>query len=168
TKLKETLLERPHGHLLISGDILSGTENVFATTNWMFGVFQSHIVLGNTNIQKLNNDLRNPLNLQRISGLRIYIKEQSGLKLLAVPSIYEMGVNYAKWVYKLKDDILTVRSFVKQDAFGTRLEITSEKGIQYDFVVTNQLTLGDNEYVRDITASLSGNKVLFTVEDNDF
>jgi len=168
TKLKETLLERPHGHLLISGDILSGTERVFATTNWMFGVFQSHIVLGNTNIQKLNNDLRNPLNYRRISGLRIYLKDQNKLKLLAVPSLYEMGVNYAKWVYKLKDDTLTVRSFVKKDAFGTRLEVKSEKGLKYDFVLTNQLTLGDNEYIRDIEGIVEGNKVLFKADNNDF
>src|SRR5690606_29257181 len=34
--------------------------------------------------------------------------------------------------------------------------------------ITNQLTLGDNEYVRDIEASVQGNKILFSADNNDF
>ena len=64
------MVERPHGHLLISGDLLSGEDQTFATTNWMFGVFSSHVVLGNTNIQKLTGNVRNHLNLNKISGFK--------------------------------------------------------------------------------------------------
>src|SRR5690606_9809091 len=168
TKHKELMVERPHGHLLISGKLLSGTEDVFATTNWMFGVFQSHIVLGNTNIQKLNNDLRNPLNLQKISGLRIYIRENNTYQLLGIPSVYEMGSNYAKWIYQLNDDILTIKTFVELNQFGQRLEIESSKNKTYDFVLTNQLALGDNEYIRDINLKVEPKTVTITVLDNDF
>ena len=38
-KQKELLVERQHGHLMIHGDINHVSENVMATTNWMFGVF---------------------------------------------------------------------------------------------------------------------------------
>lgn len=168
TDKKEASVERQHGHLLISGDLLSGTEHTLATTNWMFGVFASHIVLGNTNIQKLNNDLRNPLNLQKISGLRIYIKNADELTLLGVPNLYEMGINYAKWIYKLKDDTLIITSHVKLNDFGQRLFIHSVQNKTYDFVLTNQLVLGSNEYERDIETIVDGNSILFKMDTNDF
>lgn len=168
TYQKELLVERQHGHLLISGDLLSGKELTMASTNWMFGVFASHIVLGNTNIQKLNNDLRNPLNLQKISGLRIYLKKNDTYCLLAIPSIYEMGINYTKWIYELENDTLTVTSHVKLDSFQQRLTIHSQKGLQYDMLVTNQLAMGGNEYERDVVTKINGDTITLTFESNDF
>ncbi len=168
TYQKELLVERQHGHLLISGDLLSGKELTMASTNWMFGIFASHIVLGNTNIQKLNNDLRNPLNLQKISGLRIYLNKNETYYLLAIPSIYEMGINYTKWIYELENDTLTVISHVKLDSFQQRLTIQSKNGLQYDILITNQLAMGGNEYERDVVAKISGDIITLTFETNDF
>lgn len=58
---------------MISGDLLhAGTT--MAVTNFMNGVFASRIVIGNTNFHILNGDLRNQLDVETISGLRIYLK----------------------------------------------------------------------------------------------
>lgn len=165
---KELMVERPHGHLLLSGELLSGSEKNFASTNWMFGVFASHIVLGNTNIQKLNNDLRNPLNLQKISGLRIYIKKDDAYHLLGVPSLYEMGLNYTRWIYVLEHDEITVTAFVGLNAFAQEITISSKQGHPYDIVITNQLAMGDNEYQRDVETKVDDTLIELTFETNDF
>ncbi|MFA7376206.1 MAG: hypothetical protein WCZ13_01765, partial [Acholeplasmataceae bacterium] len=67
-KEKERLVERPHGHLILHGDLLHASENVMATTNFIYGVFNSHVVLGNTNFHKLTGDVRSFLNVTKISG----------------------------------------------------------------------------------------------------
>lgn len=168
TKEKEKLIERPHGHLLISGDLLSGEDKTFATTNWMYGVFSSHVVLGNTNIQKLTGDVRNHLNVSKISGLRIFVKLGHSYKLLGTPNIYEMGVHYAKWIYQLEDDQLIITSHVKLTEWVQRLQITSLAGKTYDFILTNQIVLGDSEYQRDIHVNIEDNSALITMDDNGF
>jgi len=168
TDLKERLVERQHGHLLISGDLLSGKELTFATTNWMFGVFSSHVVLGNTNIQKLTGDLRNPLNLHRISGLRMFVEIDGKEYLLATPNVYEMGIHYTRWIYQLKDDQLIVTMHVKLNAYVQRLHVTSLSGKTYNFKLINQLVLGDSEYQRDFNLNVIKDSVLITAEDNGF
>lgn len=168
TDIKERLVERQHGHLLISGDLLSGKELTLATTNWMFGVFSSHVVLGNTNIQKLTGDLRNPLNLHRISGLRMFVEVDGKDYLLATPNIYEMGINYTKWIYQLKDDQLIVTMHVKLKSYVQRLHVTSLSGKTYNFKLINQLVLGDSEYQRDFNTTVTKDSVLITADDNGF
>lgn len=164
---KERLVERQHGHLLISGDLLSGKENTFASTNWMFGVFSSHVVLGNTNIQKLSGDLRNPLNLHKLAGLRIFIKENDKFKLFATPNVYEMGINYARWIYNYQGDIITVTASLKLNEWVHRLTIESELNKPYDFVITNQLVFGDHEYQRDFNVKIDKNSASLEAKDNN-
>lgn len=168
TDTKERLVERQHGHLLISGDLLSGEEKTFATTNWMFGVFSSHVVLGNTNIQKLTGDLRNPLNLHRISGLRMFIEIDGKDYLLATPNVYEMGINYTRWIYQLKDDQIIITMHVKLNAYVQRLHVKSLNGKTYNFKLINQLVLGDSEYQRDFNLNVTKDSVLITADDNGF
>lgn len=168
TREKERMVERPHGHLLVSGDLLSGEDQTFATTNWMFGVFSSHVVLGNTNIQKLTGDVRNHLNLNKVSGLRILIKINDAYHMLGTPNIYEMGINYVKWIYQLSDDQLIVTAFVKLDEWVQRLKIESLNRKTYDFKLINQLVLGDSEYQRDIHVHKDNYSATIKVDDNPF
>ena len=150
-KRKELLVERPHGHLMIHGDLKNASENVMATTNFMFGLFNSHVVLGNTSFNKFLGDLRNPLNVQKISGQRIYIKLDNTFYLLGLPSLYEMGGTTTKWVYVLPTDTITVTCYVDIDYLVQTLTFDSERKITYDIIVTQQVLMGVNEYVDDIT-----------------
>jgi cellobiose phosphorylase len=150
-KRKELLVERPHGHLMIHGDLKNASENVMATTNFMFGLFNSHVVLGNTSFNKFLGDLRNPLNVQKVSGQRIYIKLENTYQLLGLPSLYEMGGTTTKWIYVLPNDTITVSSFVDIDNPVQTLLIESEKNKVYDFIVSQQILMGVNEYVDDIS-----------------
>ncbi|KFZ26697.1 MAG: hypothetical protein KQ78_01014 [Candidatus Izimaplasma bacterium HR2] len=145
---KELIVERPHGHLMIHGDIERASENVMATTNFMFGVFNSHIVLGNTTFNKFLGDVRNPLNIQKISGQRIYIYIDGEYKILGLPSYYDMGATSTTWTYVLDDDILKISSFVDIKETTERLIFSSNKS--YDIIISQQVVMGSEENLYDI------------------
>ena len=168
TRKKESLVERQHGHLLISGDLLAGEDKTFASTNWMYGVFSSHVVLGNTNIQKLTGDVRNPLNIHRISGLRMFVEMAGRYQLLATPNLYEMGVNYARWIYQLEDDQIIVTAHVKLKDYVHRVSFKSLTGKTYNVIAMNQLVFGDHEYQRDFNIAIDGQEAILTADNNAF
>lgn len=143
---KERLVERPHGHMLLNGDSLFVRDNILSSTNYIFGVFNCHVVVGNTNFHKFLSNIRNPLNVKKITGQRLFVKINDEYKLLGVPSVYELGLNYAKWVYKFDDDILTITSMIAYDRPEQILLVESEKGKKYQFLLTNHLVLGSSEY----------------------
>ncbi|MDF2699476.1 MAG: cellobiose phosphorylase [Haloplasmataceae bacterium] len=160
-KAKETLVERPHGHILITGNNLLIKNDIIASTNFMFGVFNSHIVVGNSNFHKFTTNIRNPLNVARISGQRILVEIDGVYQLLGVPSIYELGVNYTKWIYKLSNDIITITSSVLVDSPQLILDIQSLNGIKYNYIVTNHIVLGPNEYEYPFEVNIKENVLEF-------
>lgn len=144
-KEKETAMERAHGHILLSGTELNVEHPIMSTTVYMYGLFNSQIVLGNTSMNKLMSNSRNSLNTMKQSGQRIYIKDGEKWRILTMPSAFEMGLNNATWYYKLEDDIITVRTFTVCDTREVRTEVMSLKGIKRTFAVTNQLVMNDDE-----------------------
>jgi 1,2-beta-oligoglucan phosphorylase len=160
-KEKELLVERPHGHLMIHGDIKHVSENVMATTNFMFGLFNSHLVLGNTSFNKFLGDLRNPLNLHKISGTRIYVKIEDTYQLLGLPSYYEIGATTSRWFYKLDQDVLIVDVIVDIDDNHQALRFYSESKKKYEVIVSSQILMGVNEYSYDIEYQRNGNDLIF-------
>jgi len=160
-KQKELLVERPHGHLMIHGDLTHVSEQVMATTNFMFGLFNSHLVLGNTSFNKMLGDSRNPLNVQKISGQRIYVRTNDTYHVLGIPSYYEMGGATTKWFYQLNDDAIIVEVFVDINFSHQALRIYSEKGTSYDFAITQQLLMGVNEHAYDIEYEREEQTLLF-------
>ncbi|PKK87055.1 MAG: cellobiose phosphorylase, partial [Tenericutes bacterium HGW-Tenericutes-8] len=153
-------------HLMVHGDLLHVSENVMATTNFMFGVFGSHIVLGNTSFNKFLGDIRNPLNVQKISGQRIYIKKDGVYKILSVPSYYEMGGTSTRWYYELDDDSIIVDVFVDINHAVENLRIYSVKGRAYDILITQQILTDVNEYMGDISYHVSEDKVVFNLSSD--
>ncbi|MFH0767469.1 MAG: cellobiose phosphorylase, partial [Bacillota bacterium] len=158
---KELLVERPHGHIMIHGDLMHVSDDVMATTNFMFGVFNSHVVLGNTSFNKLLGDTRSPLNIQKISGQRIYLKYHGSYLLLGLPSYYDIGVATARWVYILDHDVITIDAIVDINHMQQSLYFTSEKGLLYDIIVTQQIVMGVNEYAYDLDLTVDGKTVKF-------
>ncbi len=160
-KQKELLVERPHGHIMVHGNLMHATEEVMATTNFMVGVFNSHVVLGNTSFNKFIGNTRNPLNVQKISGQRIYIKRQGAYYLLGLPSYYDMGGATTRWSYILDDDILTVDVIVDIDTTQQSLIISSKNHIHYEFIITHQVVMGVNEYSYDLDYTFENHVVNF-------
>jgi len=159
---KELMVERPHGHLMVHGDLLHVSDQVMATTNFMYGLFNSHVVLGNTSFNKFLGDSRNPLNVQKISGQRIYLKIHGKYFILGLPSYYEMGATITKWVYLLDDDDeITITTAVHMHENEETLTISSKKNLLYDMIIVSQIVMGTNEYLYDISYEINENQLIF-------
>ncbi|TVP87406.1 MAG: cellobiose phosphorylase [Alkalicoccus sp.] len=144
--IKEEQMERPHGHIILSGKTHAADRSVITTTSYMYGLFNSQMAVGNTSFHKLMTNARNPLNIPKTSGQRLYIKAADGWRLLTMPSLFEMGFNYATWYYKLGEDMLTITVFTKKEREEVQLDVSSRKGITYRFLITSQLSMHNHEY----------------------
>ncbi|WP_019911288.1 GH36-type glycosyl hydrolase domain-containing protein [Paenibacillus sp. HW567] len=145
-KDKELLVERPHGHILMSGDNARLNPEVLTTTSYMYGIFNSQVVVGNTNMNKMMSNARNALNVYKTSGQRIYVQTEGQYHLLTMPSLFEIGFNYVRWYYKTASDTLVITNYTTMDAPEIRLHVRSANGIAYRFLITNQITMNVAEY----------------------
>jgi len=157
---KEKLVERPHGHILLAGHNDAVRKDLLASTNYIMGVFSSQTVLGNTSFNKLNSVCRNGLNVQKTTGQRVMVRRGSEYKLLTMPSLYEMGMNYSRWLYKLDDDILEFRVYTHLEQPVLDFEFFSHRCIPYDLVVYNQLCSAPGEYDAPLNYSCEGNTLI--------
>ncbi|UKS27160.1 cellobiose phosphorylase [Paenibacillus sp. HWE-109] len=145
-KEKELLVERPHGHILMTGDNARMNEHVLTTTSYMYGIFNSQLVVGNTSANKILTNARNALNVLKTSGQRIYIELHNKFRMLTMPSMYEIGFNYVRWTYKTADDTIIVTNLTTLDTPEVHLTVQSASGAPYRYLVTNQVTMNNNEY----------------------
>ncbi|MDR0299200.1 MAG: cellobiose phosphorylase [Streptococcaceae bacterium] len=146
SQAKELLVEREHGEIFLSGNSMSINKRGLATSSFIYGLFNAHIVIGNTTMNKLLSNQRDHLNLSQISGQRIFVKRGDKYQLLGLPSLFEMGYNFARWIYVLDDNTLTVTNFLASDEASLQLEVHSESGKVYDFLITNQVIMDEKEY----------------------
>lgn len=163
-KEKEVLMERPHGHILFSGAHLTVDESILTTTSYMYGVFNSQVVMGNTSNNKFISNVRNGLNIAKTAGQRLYVELNGTFHLLTMPSAFEMGFNYALWYYKIHDDVLKIKNYTTIDGPELFLEVESEKGKAYHFILTTQVTMNENENTVPYSLSKQGNQLQFRPE----
>ncbi|WP_075589628.1 1,2-beta-oligoglucan phosphorylase [Listeria monocytogenes] len=164
---KEAELERPHGSILLDKVDVLNPEATLSATTYMYGAFLSQLVAGNTNMNKWNSHARNPLNILQTSGLRIYIELDSELRLLGVPSVWETSTNYSTWYYQWNDDLITVKTTLTAESKEAFVTVHSEKGRSYKLVLTNQVTMGTNEYDTTVKKEVKeGIVTYFPAEDS--
>lgn len=145
-KAKEVVQERPTGHIMRSGRDLLPSDDILSVTAWMFGVFGSQVTIGNTSFNKLLGVCRNPLNVLKASGQRIFVRTERGYQLLGLPSAFEMGPNGARWIYQDDRYSVTIRVETSLDAPVCRLIVDVERGGPLQFLVSHNVVLGENEY----------------------
>ena len=160
-KEKELQVERTHGHILLSGESLTVTEEVMTTTSYMYGVFNAQVAVGNTTMNKMMSNVRNSLNVMKTSGQRIYVDTGSGYQLLTIPSMFEMGFNYVRWYYKTADDTLIITNFTTTKSPDVTLHVTSKSGKVYGFLMTNQITMNEKEYEVPFEMAMDGQTLVF-------
>ncbi|WP_430790612.1 GH36-type glycosyl hydrolase domain-containing protein [Virgibacillus flavescens] len=163
-KEKEQRVERPHGHILMSGQNDKLKEDTITTTSFMYGIFNSQLTIGNTSMNKMLSNVRNPLNIMKTSGQRIYVELDNTYHLLTMPSMFELGFNYARWYYKTDDDMLIITNFTTVDTPYVQLQVKSASGKAYNYVVTNQVTMNNNEYEQPFQMKKAGNTLTFTAD----
>lgn len=144
-KEKEIRQERATGHILLSGMDLTVDNPPMSSTVYMYGLFNSQIVLGNTSMNKLMSNSRNSLNVQKLSGQRMYLKKGNFWHNLGMPSAFEMGLNSATWYYKFKDDFLTITTYSYANGHEIRTIFKSKNHIKYTVAITNHLLMGAEE-----------------------
>ncbi|MEO1782804.1 GH36-type glycosyl hydrolase domain-containing protein [Enterococcus diestrammenae] len=142
---KELQMERSHGHILLSGEELTADTPLMSTTVYMFGLFNSQIVLGNTNVNKLMSNSRNSLNAMTHSGQRIYLKDGGKWHLLGLASAFEMGLNSATWYYVYQGDLLTITTYTVAAGREIRTRFTSRNQRSYQLLLTNHFIMGAGE-----------------------
>ncbi|WP_245208027.1 GH36-type glycosyl hydrolase domain-containing protein [Sediminibacillus dalangtanensis] len=163
-KRKETMVERPHGHILMSGENHMVRDDNLSTTSYMYGIFNSQLAIGNVNMNKMMTNARNPLNVAKVPGQRIYIELEGCYRLLAMPSLFEVGFNYARWYYKLENDVIIITNFTTVDSKQVQLDVASQSGKNYRYLVTNQLTMQNNEYEVPFHYEVDNQTVTFTAD----
>lgn len=169
TKDKELLTERPHGTILITPPDQHSVNNaLISTTQYMYGIFNSHVVTGNTDLHKLLSTPRGSLNLLKNSGQRLYIRLGDTYRLLNLPGLFEMGMNYTRWYYKIDNDILCVTAYAAAQSPDLVLEVCSKNDITYDFILTSQLVMGNNEYTNDVSCKPIEQGFRFTLDSQTY
>ncbi len=151
---KERLVERPHANILLAGESDFIREDLLTTTNRMHGVFHSHVALGNTSFNLMVSACRNALNVQKLSGQRVYLRRPGEKwRLLSVPAVYEMGLNYSRYLYRLPDDVLEVRAWVRLNSPHALLSVRSENGVVYEMALSTQLCSELNDLAPSVLVS---------------
>jgi len=145
-RAKELVMERPTGHIMRSGRDLVPSDDSLSVTAWMFGVFGSQLTIGNTSFNKLLSVCRNPLNVLKASGQRIFVRTDPGYELLGLPSAFEMGPNSARWIYHADRCTLTIRVAISLDAPACRLTVEVERGGPLALLISHDVVLGVNEH----------------------
>lgn len=144
-RAKERNLERPTGHIVRSGTNLLPDDDTLSATSWMSGVFGSQLTIGNTSFHKVLSVVRDPLNVLKSSGQRIFIRTAGGDELLGLPSAFEMGPTGARWIYVDDRHTLVVRVAASLHTPSWRLTVEVERGGPLELVITHDIVIGTNE-----------------------
>jgi cellobiose phosphorylase len=143
---KETLVARPHGHVLRSGGGLWPDDRQFGFTCYAAGIFGAQAYLGNPSLGRLLNVVRNHLGLARASGQRVFVREGGAWRQLGVPSAFALEPGRVRWLYRLADGTLEVSAWCAAHQPASFLELKMLAGRRREFLVTHQLALGPNEF----------------------
>lgn len=152
TQAKDALVERTHANILTT---FLNTERVdqelITTTCAMPGLFNAQTVIGNTSKHKLLSASRGLLNQMKQSGMRIWVERDGIFRQLAMPAIFEAGLNRCRWIYLDGGDVITVDTFAAVHSTDIVTRFSSTRPCR--FVITCQLVMGTHEYQQDIDFS---------------
>ncbi|MDD7986299.1 hypothetical protein PQO01_15215 [Lentisphaera marina] len=160
-KHKEVHCERPHGHIVRSGEDLFPSDEAIASTCWMGGVFNSQVTFGNTSFNKAIGIVRGWVNFQRASGQRIFVRDGDKIEQLRLPSAFEISLNACRWIYKGAEEtiIVTTQCAISDAVLVTNIEV--ESGKELEFIVTNNIIMGVNEYANETVGRVDDKRFTF-------
>jgi cellobiose phosphorylase len=135
---KEIIVDRPHAHIIQAKRHLVPSGETMSTTSFACGIFNSHITQGNTNFNTLLSVCTSAFNLSPETGQRIFVNTGGGYRLLGVPSAFEMGLNYCRWIFKSGDQCLQVRTWTSLKHPQINIDFRVLSGSSVDLLITNQ------------------------------
>jgi 1,2-beta-oligoglucan phosphorylase len=158
-KAKELSTERPHGHILRSGNTIYPDSEVGSCAVWMNGVFNSHQSFGNIGFQMCTSVARGALNLQRSGGVRIFANDQ----LLAMPSAFEIGLDKCRWLYQNNDKTIMVTTKSLPASGDFVLEIEVSNGAPTQFTIITSVVFGGKEYEQELPVEYDAGSGVYIV-----
>ena len=152
TQIKELAVERAHGHIMTRFlDTKKVSSDLLTTSAYMYGLFNSQTVIGNTSMHKFVSTNRGFLNQTKTAGQRIYVKLDGVYRLLQIPALFEVGMGHSRWIYRMTDgDCLIITTATLVDRNAVVLDIRSEQDQAYDFRITTQVVMGEHEFTQAI------------------
>lgn len=136
-RAKEILADRPHAHIMQANAGFAPEENIISTTAFAFGVFNSHLSQGNTNFNVLLSVCTSQFNVSPESGQRIFVEIDGCYYLLGVPSAFEIGLNYCRWIYKHGDYCFQVRTWTSATAPKVNMDFKILSGSNVRLLITH-------------------------------
>jgi cellobiose phosphorylase len=142
---KELHVERPHGHVLKTGNNLTPDERALTSTVWMSGVFNSMLTQGHVSFNRLLSVQRSYLSLFRSQGQRVFVELNGQWQLLDLPSAFEMQPESCRWIYRHAEGLIEVRVSARSDAHEIRVELNVLLGEPVRFLVTHHIALDGDD-----------------------
>lgn len=145
-RAKESAVARPHGHILRNGDGRWIDDDQFGVTCYAAGIFGAQVYLGNPSIARLLSVVRNPLNVARASGQRVFVRRAGAWQQLGVPSAFVMEAGRVRWLYRFADATIEATLWCSAELAASYLTLAVVDGEAQEFLLTHQLALGANEF----------------------
>ncbi len=144
---KEADLARPHGHILRTGTSRWIDDDQFGVTCYAAGIFGAQAYLGNPSFTRLLSVVRDPLNIGRASGQRVFLRRGGEWRQLGIPSAFVLQPGEVRWIYRLgAGEIVEARVWCARAQSASFLELRVVAGAPREFLVTHQLVLGATEF----------------------
>jgi 1,2-beta-oligoglucan phosphorylase len=146
TRLKESTLARSHGHILRSGIPEWADGRQWGVTCYASGVFGAQAYFGNPSLARLLSVVRNPLNVARAQGQRVFVRLRNQWHQLGVPSVFVLDPRFVRWIYRHPGGVIEARVWCSPRHPASFLNLTVTEGAPLEFLVVHQLALGANEF----------------------
>ena len=144
-RAKESMVLRPHGHIIRSGGSLTPDETALTSTAWMGGVFHSMVTQGHVSINRFLSTCHTYLDLFRSHGQRIFVEINGKWILLGIPSAFEMKSDSCRWLYKHADGLIDITSSALEDRHELTLEISITQGTATRFLISHHIALNGDD-----------------------
>ena len=152
-RAKETMADRPHGHIMQANTGLVPHENIVSTNAFAYGVFNSHLTQGNTNFNTLLSVCSSQFNLTSETGQRMMIKLDGRYYLLGVPSAFEIGLNHCRWIYRYHDHCFQIRTWTSTSHPQVNFDFKVISGRPVDLLIINHFDESNGWSISPGTAS---------------
>jgi hypothetical protein len=142
---KEFEVLRPHGHLLRTGNHMTPDEGALTSTVWMNGVFNSMLTQGHVSINRMLSTTHSYLGLFRSHGQRVFAQIDGRWQLLHVPSAFEMSPAACRWIYRIGQTVIEVRSAALSGPHEMVFSIEVRGGAATRFLISHHSALNGDD-----------------------
>jgi cellobiose phosphorylase len=166
-RAKEARTQRPHGHILRTGQARVPEESSLTSTVWMSGVFHSMVTQGHVSINRFLSTAHSWLGLFRSHGLRLFVQVEGRWQLLGVPSAFELRPRSCRWIYRHAGGAIELTSGVQEGAHALSLRGRVLDGPPVAWLATLHVALGgdDGNASRPIPWRMEGKDIVVGIPE---